>query len=272
MARAPSNATRWKERAEIDYLGPFVKAWAGFNSWYRSETQQRQDKAGLEYVKNHANQIRARILPLISPTRLDRNDNPIPETEDAERFRLLVWQLHSKLEEHALEVYVKEQLEVISFRAVCLSPGGNLPPIRQHRRHEYVASKTATDWTITVRGRGGGAVLQAITINQYDEAAFTAHAGYLAISLEQRAHALAQFQLCNPRPMIDLMNADGGPISIGNLDFRCSREQLFCGIVEVIYAMRNALLHGEIQPSPDVLELYEPAYRIIMRFLDCIRD
>lgn len=272
MARPPSNAARWKERAEIDYLGPFVKAWAGFNAWYRAETNQRQDKAGLEYVKNHANPIRSRILPLISPARLDRNDNPIPETEDAERFRLLVWQLHSKLEEHALEVYVKERLEAISFRAVCLSPGGNLPPIRQHRQHEYVASKAGVDWTITVRRRGGGNVVQPITLNVYDEGAFTAHPGYLAITLEQRAHALAQFQLCNPRPMVDLMNGGGGPIAIGNLDFRCTREQLFCGIVEVIYSMRNALLHGEIQPSPDVLELYEPAYRIVMRFLDCIRD
>jgi hypothetical protein len=272
MARPPSNATRWKERAEIDYLGPFVKAWAGFNAWYRAETNQRQDKVGLEYVKSHANQIRARILPLINPTRLDRNDNPIPETEDAERFRLLVWQLHSKLEEHAFEVYVKDQLEAISFRAVCLSPGGNLPPIKQHRQHEYVASKTATEWTITVRRRGGGAIVQAITLDQFDEAAFMAHAGYIAISPEQRAHALAQFQLCNPRPMIDLMNAGGEPIAIGNLNFRCTREQLFCGIVEIIYAMRNALLHGEIQPSQDVLELYEPAYRIVMRFLECIRD
>ena len=203
MARPPSNANRWKERAEIDYLGPFVKAWAGFNAWFRAETNQRQDKAGLEYVKNRANQIRARILPLISPTRIDRNNNPIPETEDAERFRLLVSQLHSKLEEHALEIYVKERLEVISFRAVCLSPGGHLPPIRQHRRHEYLASKTATDWTITVRGRGNGPVVQAITINQYDEELFTAHASFLALSLEQRAHALAHFQQCDPRPMVD---------------------------------------------------------------------
>lgn len=272
MARAPSNATRWKERAEIDYLGPFVKAWAGFNSWFREETGQRQDKAGLEYVKNHANQIRARILPLISTTRLDRNDNPIPETEDAARFRLLVWQLHTKLEEHALEVNVKDRLEAISFRSICLSPGGNLPAVRQRRRHEYVATKTAADWTITVRARGGGATLQAITLNQYDEAAFTANHSYLALSVEQRAYALAHFQQCNPRPMVDLLNADGRPIAIGNVDFRCTREQLFCGIVEVIYSMRNALLHGEIQPTPDVLELYEPAYRILMRLLDCVRD
>lgn len=272
MARPPSNATRWKERAEIDYLGPFVKAWAGFNAWFREETGQRQDKAGLDYVKNHPNQIRARILPLIGPTRVDRNNNPIPENEDAERFRLLLWQLHSKLEEHALEIYVKERLEAVSFRAVCLSPGGNLPPLRQHRRHEYVATKTAADWTITVRARGGGATLQAITLNKYDEATFAAQPGYLALSLEQRANALAHFQQCNPRPMVDLLEAGGGPIAIGNLNFRCTREQLFCGIVEVIYSMRNALLHGEIQPTPDVLELYEPAYRIIMRLLDCIRD
>jgi hypothetical protein len=32
--------------------------------------------------------------------------------------------------------------------------------------------------------------------------------------------------------------------------------------------MRNALLHGELQPHGQAFEAYEPAYRIVMRFLD----
>ena len=39
------------------------------------------------------------------------------------------------------------------------------------------------------------------------------------------------------------------------------------GLVETIYAMRNALLHGEVEPDAKVLVCYEPAYRIVMQFL-----
>ena len=36
--------------------------------------------------------------------------------------------------------------------------------------------------------------------------------------------------------------------------------------------MRNALLHGEIQqPHEQAFATYEPAYRIVMKFLDVLR-
>ena len=64
---------------------------------------------------------------------------------------------------------------------------------------------------------------------------------------------------------------DGPRIVAGNVEFRCSDEQLFCAIIEVVYAMRNALLHGELQPHEQAFAAYEPAYRIVMKFLDTLR-
>ncbi len=31
----PPHAQDWMNRAEIDYIGPFIKAWAAFNAWFR---------------------------------------------------------------------------------------------------------------------------------------------------------------------------------------------------------------------------------------------
>lgn len=42
-------------------------------------------------------------------------------------------------------------------------------------------------------------------------------------------------------------------------------------VIETIYAMRNALLHGEVDPDARVLACYEPAYRIVMHFLESVR-
>jgi hypothetical protein len=47
MPILPENARLWLERAEIDYIGPFVKAWASFNAWYREASGQRKDFDGL---------------------------------------------------------------------------------------------------------------------------------------------------------------------------------------------------------------------------------
>ena len=49
----------WMSRAEIDYIGPFLKAWAAFNAWYRHASgQQARERAMLEYVKNQPNPVR----------------------------------------------------------------------------------------------------------------------------------------------------------------------------------------------------------------------
>ena len=51
----PPNAADWMSRAEIDYIGPFVKAWAAFNAWYRHDSGEVQERAMLEYVKSKPN-------------------------------------------------------------------------------------------------------------------------------------------------------------------------------------------------------------------------
>ena len=47
----PPHAEYWMSRAEIDYVGPFVKAWAAFNAWYRHASGEAQERPMLEYVK-----------------------------------------------------------------------------------------------------------------------------------------------------------------------------------------------------------------------------
>jgi hypothetical protein len=54
MPHLPESARLWLERAEIDYIGPIVKAWAAFNAWDREASgarRVRKDRtAGCEKV------------------------------------------------------------------------------------------------------------------------------------------------------------------------------------------------------------------------------
>ena len=71
--------------------------------------------------------------------------------------------------------------------------------------------------------------------------------------------------------MSDLVQGNGARLTVSTMEFRCTADNLLAGLIETIDAMRNALLHGEVDPDEQVLACYEPAYRIVMRFLGCIR-
>ena len=91
------------------------------------------------------------------------------------------------------------------------------------------------------------------------------------LSESQRTTLRQFYDACNPRAMTDLVQGGGSPLAISTMEFRCSAEDLLAGLVETLYAMRNALLHGEVDPDGQVLACYEAAYRIVMSFLNCVK-
>ena len=91
------------------------------------------------------------------------------------------------------------------------------------------------------------------------------------LSMAQRTTLRQLYAGCNPRPMRDLLRGGADRLQIGTMEFQCTAEELLAGLIETLYAMRNALLHGEVDPDPRVLACYEPAYRIVMRFLGSVQ-
>jgi hypothetical protein len=63
---------------------------------------------------------------------------------------------------------------------------------------------------------------------------------------------------------------DSDPLQCGAYIFECGRDALFAGAAEVLYEMRCTLFHGELAPTKDAVSCYEPAFRIVRRFLDCV--
>ena len=262
----PSHAAAWMSRAEIDYIGPFVKAWAAFNAWYRYASEKAQERAMLEYVKSNPNPVRRRVLPL-----LDNSD----ERAEALDLKLAVYDLHRSLEAIQFEVMRNGVNERISLRTVCLHPKHLQNEVIERHGVKYRASKVqggAIEITVTsLRTRQ---VMFQHTQAQYDPGAIYALRDFTENLSEYQRTVLHQFYKndCNPRPMCDLVQGGGPALVIAAaMQFQCSPEDLLSGLVETIYAMRNALLHGEVDPDASVLVCYEPAYRIVMQFLSCVR-
>jgi len=91
----PPHAADWMNRAEIDYIGPFVKAWAAFNAWFRHASALQQERAMLDWIKGQPNPVRRGVLALL------RNEN---DTSEAQALKLAISDLQIRLDGIHFEV------------------------------------------------------------------------------------------------------------------------------------------------------------------------
>ena len=136
---------------------------------------------------------------------------------------------------------------------------------------EKVNNSSLMKHQITVTSLQTGEVKFRHTQKPYNSNAVYTLPDFANLSESLRRTLRRLYDNCNPRPMCDLVQGNEPALTLATMQFKCSKEDLLCGLVETIYAMRNALLHGEIRPNAKVLACYEPAFRIVMQFLNCIR-
>ncbi|MEM6382009.1 MAG: hypothetical protein AAF739_04985 [Pseudomonadota bacterium] len=261
----PPHAQEWMNRAEIDYIGPFVKAWAAFNAWYRHDSGETTERAMLNFaVRHHNSRLRRRVLPLLD------NGNG---TAEAERLKLAVCDLQQMLDAIHFEVTPKGRRERVSLRQVCINPlVGWRSDETERSGQRYTARKAGGQYEITVVSIRTGHVKLQHTQPSYDPNEIYALPAFNdALSEPQRTTLRQFYDACNPRPMMDLVQGSGPALDMSTMQFQCTAEDLLAGLVETLYAMRNALLHGEVDPDEQVLACYEPAYRIVLCFLERIR-
>lgn len=255
----PREVHDWIARSEVDHVGPFVNAWAAFNAWYRHASGERKDRDGLSFVRTRQNPVRGAVMPLLDPDRA--------VTPDSIQFRAMLAELHGALEAFRLETMNDAgELEHVSFRSVPLNRRVQLPQRDNYRGVTYRVDKPGGVWTSTVTDRAGVEVAR-IEQPEYDAASLARHNDLLRLSEERQRRLRVLYADCNPRPMVNLLVGTEPEIVAGTIAFRCNCEDLFGGIIETIYRMRNMLLHGELSPNPAALACYAPAYHILRRML-----
>lgn len=255
----PAEVNEWIARAEIDYLGPFVSAWAAFNAWYRHVSGSTQDREGLLYVRGRQNSLRSAILPYFDPQTID--------TADAAAFKQHVAELHAALEAHRLDASHKGNLEHVSFRSVPLGSGQPLPQQSNYGGRQYRVEKANQTWISTVIDRAGAEVCRIENPN-YGLHALTNDPAFGRLTQAGQGQLRALYKDCDPRPMANLLNGTEPAIACGTISFRCPPQDLFSGVVITIYRMRNMLLHGELSPHTAALACYGPAYQLVRSMLN----
>ena len=211
----PPHAADWMNRADIDYIGPFVKAWAAFNAWYRHASGESQEYMMLSYVKNKPNPLRRLILPMLDNANV---------TADSLALKHTIHELHRNLDAIHLEVTRRNVNERISLRSVCLNPKPLQNEQTERRGQEFKATKVQGGAIeITVKSLRTGKSKFRHTQKLYDASEVYALRAFRENLSRAQRDALSQFyDSCNPRPMRDLIQGNGPPLSIGGAQFHCN--------------------------------------------------
>jgi len=254
------NRDRWIQMSEVDYLGQFVKVWLAFNAWYRSAYTETRDREIIEEIKWNPNPVLSKFRPLLENT-----------SEEAEQFRTDIGLLHNRLENYELHHGKGNDKERIRFSELVVRAE---PPVLKHESyyHYECTVERAQNGSITLSVKNAQrAKIVDIQQSRYDRAFVKNHPDFTAnLTSNIQDRFLRLYDLVNPLLPRNLLEGEEAPIVCGTCKFCCGAEFLFAGVVEVIYQMRCSLFHGELVPTREASMCYEPAYRIVRKFLDAI--
>jgi hypothetical protein len=258
-ANNTANVKQWLEQSDIDYFTHFVKAWIPFNAWYRHTYDKlEQERDILEEIKTDGNKIRTRFM-----AKIEGND------PDSEEIRNHIAALHRRLSADPLEDRKKRR---VSFENVCI---GRNPNVKE--------SFNTYGWTYTVErqkspakqvvcqlvNRSGTVEKTIIQLGEWDLEAIQGHGDFLLLQDTDQSRMLVCYKQANPFRFRSLVASatDRKPLEMDKYKFVGDRAAIFAGVVDVLYAMRNLLFHGELVPDSQANRTYEPAYHLLRHLI-----
>jgi len=245
--------------SEVDYVGQFVKTWLAFNAWYRSAYAAETDRAVIEEIKWNANPVSGHLRPLLEV-----------ESEEAEQFRADIAMLHHRLEIHEIAAGKGVEKQRITLTRIYLRDSPPLTKNGNRSGYAFLAARQPNNQIRIEVTRNNNVRFshQQQTYNLSELEALPTFQQNLTNNL--RAFLRSLYQQIAPKQIANLLQGNEAPIVCGAFTFRCGREALFAGVVEALYLMRCTLFHGELAPTPHAVKCYEPAFRLVRRFLDCV--
>lgn len=255
------NREAWLRLSEIDYLGQFVKVWLAYNAWYRNAYSEQRDRNIINELKWNSNPIGNVLRPLLQT-----------QSEDAQQFRSDIGLLHHRLEHYEIRTGKGDTDQRITFHKVFLK---DRPPTTETDRangYQYSVERRQNGQVeINVLNRRSSSILSHLQ-QRYNPAEMESLPTFITLTANQQSCLRSLYERSGPKEIADLLQSQrtATQISCGSYNFFCEREELFAAVIEVIYLMRCHLFHGELAPTKQATECYEPAYRIVRRFLDCV--
>lgn len=246
----------WLSRATPDYYTMFVKAWIPLNAWYVHEYNTQEDRVAIEKLRGERNKIRNRIEALLTNTDLE-----------SKTFKLHLAHLHLQLEER--NIYHREHK--LSFNEIKLDQGEGIDPSSEVDKagNVYVASAEKGFFHLRIiREKGKGKSLMDKKFNQHSLEELLKDSQYIGLNnkLMQEKIRLC-YQKIDPNNSVSLIAKPKADKIILDADSRINfvdnPELIAKSLIQIIYTLRCALFHGEIDPTETNQGIYEHAFYLL---------
>ncbi|MGA3015084.1 MAG: hypothetical protein ABSD71_13740 [Bacteroidales bacterium] len=269
------NVPRWLSIAElrIDYYTQFIKSWIPFNAWYMvsyydEDLGRKTDRNIIDHIKKNSNLFKDRIINL-----LNGNDNT------SNKFKFSLGQLHLQLEAHSVPSHDSK----LSFASICIAknqtPQHSIPYRNFLYRVSYNIHAPKTTKRLVceiIETKKTNATIYWDDFYDWSLSDFLNSPKYKALTKERREKLRLCFEQVNPdrpeniilapvRDRSGKFQAPKNSITIdneSNIYVTDDIELVSKVLIEILYRLRCALFHGEINPTETNQEIYKHAYDI----------
>ncbi len=254
------NQLQWKQLAEVDWLGQYVKAWVAFNAWYSNNFKPAQgkkrfsDRQIIEKIKDDEGGICSKIENFLSGT--DSNQK---------LFQSDVAALHKALS----DTTVKSSGKRIWLKEI--SDYHYVVPVdhtRNNIKYEIEIDSGRKQRNVKVTKTKAGKEIFNKVILAEEEETFQSEDWFKKLSdsgwfekLSKSQRSQLRVYLKESSPIHNLLDFSDDPNQ-----FSGDKKLIARGHIEILYQLRNALFHGEVTPN-EVQTVYQHAYLVLKQII-----
>ncbi|WP_190810345.1 hypothetical protein [Flagellimonas sp. S3867] len=265
---------KWVEDSGIDYYTYFIKAWIAFNSWYQQKyganRQFSTERAIINEIKRSSNDFSNAIENYIEGT-----------GDDSDNFRAYLASLCKALQDCTIE----NGEERISFSQIVIETNRYNQVNENHRGIRYFIERDDSNNTVrvVVENSNGTSKYFLDQASGYSIEEIKSHRQWNGLTSAQQEQLEQNYHSINPRLPINLIRRPHEKLEgqsfdernyyecgsfdfVRNQDSSRKADSITKGLIEILYRLRNALFHGELDPSGDTMEVYKYTY-LIMKML-----
>lgn len=258
MSDFRGNIDHWLKQSEPDYYIIFLKGWIPFNAWYVAELPHlnRNDSRIIKELQDNPNSKPRKIIEGY----LSRDDY------DSQLFKSHLAELHYHLERQSLH----HRGHKISFKSVSLSTNPKIfDKFADTNGNVFKVEKTNTYFQAFIEAKGGKVLLDVKQPKYiYDDLEKdTAFIRLSDVNIQNKIKEL--YRLIDPDLPICLIKTHSSKNDVTVLKSKNTCKiindhiTVAKGCINILYALRCMLFHGEIEPINANRPIYEHGYHLL---------
>lgn len=241
---------------EVDYFSAFIKAWIAFNSWYRTKYTDKQDIKIIEKIKSQNNEFKNYINSLLNSS-----------SNESIKFKDNIGNLHRALTNAAIMTQERSSKVIqISFANIAMVNTKNTCD-EMYRKSRYILMRTnnSIESKIVKKNNINNVEFQLLQ-ESYNEIELENNSDFKRLSDEKKFQLKYFYEEINPYTIESVIKktvSDRDKNIFLNIHFIDNNEKISMALIDILYLLRCSLMHGEVSPDKNAMEVYKYAYEIL---------